>query len=32
VSSDEAVVAEMRSGAEQVGRAVKLTPDGDLLL
>jgi hypothetical protein len=31
-SSDGAVVAELLSGAEQVGRTVKLTPDGDLLL
>ena len=32
VSTDADTVAELRSGAEQVGRTVKLTPDGELLL
>ena len=31
-SSDAATVAEMRSGAEQIGRAVKIGPDGELRL
>ncbi|HET9610421.1 MAG TPA: acetyl-CoA acetyltransferase [Acidimicrobiales bacterium] len=31
-SDDEATVAEMRSGAEQIGRAVKVDPAGALLL
>jgi acetyl-CoA C-acetyltransferase len=31
-SDDDAVVTEMRSGAEQVGRAVKIDPAGSLLL
>jgi acetyl-CoA C-acetyltransferase len=31
-SDDADVVAELRSGAEQIGRPVKLTPDGNLLL
>ncbi len=31
-STDTDVVAELRDGGEQIGRTVKLTPDGDLLL
>jgi acetyl-CoA C-acetyltransferase len=31
-STDAAVIAELRGGDEQVGRTVKLTPEGDLLL
>jgi acetyl-CoA C-acetyltransferase len=31
-SDDAGTVAEMRSGAEQIGRAVKVDPDGALLL
>lgn len=31
-SADADVVAELRSGDEQIGRTVKLTPDGDLHL
>ncbi|HEY8527695.1 MAG TPA: acetyl-CoA acetyltransferase [Acidimicrobiales bacterium] len=32
ISEDADVVAEMRSGAEQIGRTVKLTPDGSIAL
>jgi acetyl-CoA C-acetyltransferase len=31
-SDDDATVAEMRTGAEQIGRAVKIDPAGALLL
>jgi hypothetical protein len=31
-STDDATVAEMRSGAEQIGRAVKIDAAGTLLL